>query len=228
MATARDEVMTVHAGIAKVAALLADPARETILAALADGRALPAGELAAAAGVSPQSASLHLRRLVEGGIVSVWQQGRFRYFRLADEHVVAALEALAVVAARPPPSAQRAPEAAARSCYNHLAGRLGVALADGLQRRGYLRIGGDAVALTSAGRGWAEAAGFVAAGQRIGRPELRLCLDWTERRFHLAGSVPNALLGQLLEAGHLARGGKRALVVTASGKTWLAELGVAA
>ena len=90
--------MPVQAGFSRVAALLADPAREAMLVALADGRALPAGELAEVAGVTPQSASGHLRRLVEGGVVSVWPQGRFRYFRLADEQVAAALEALAGVA----------------------------------------------------------------------------------------------------------------------------------
>ena len=90
--------MPVQAGISRVAAALADPAREAILAALADGRALPAGELAAVAGISAQSASGHLRKLVEGRILSVWQQGRFRYFRLADEQVAMALEALAVIA----------------------------------------------------------------------------------------------------------------------------------
>src|SRR5437016_769339 len=99
----------VQAGFAKVATLLADPAREAMLVALADGSARPAGELAEAAGISPQSASLHLRKLVDGGIVSVWPQGRFRYFRLADERVGVALEALAGMAipsksarARPP------------------------------------------------------------------------------------------------------------------------------
>jgi DNA-binding transcriptional ArsR family regulator len=223
--------VAMYAGISKIAAALADPAREAMLAALADGRALPAGELADAAGVTPQSASLHLRRLVEGNIVSVWQQGRFRYFRLADEHVAAALEALAVVAqagVRGPGAPCRAPLAAARSCYNHLAGRLGVAVAEALCRRGYVRIAGDAADLTGAGRTWAEASGLMTDGQRIGPRDLRLCLDWTERRFHLAGSVPNGLLCFLLEAGHLRRGGERSLVVTPSGKMWLSALGVSA
>src|SRR5215813_5635587 len=113
--------MPVQAGFAKVATLLADPAREAMLIALAGGLALPAGELARAAGISPQSASGHLRRLVDGGIVSVWSQGRFRYFRLADERVGDALEALAGMAI-PARSARACPAhlLMARSCFNHL------------------------------------------------------------------------------------------------------------
>ena len=94
--------MAVQAGISRIAALLADPAREAMLVALADGRALPAGELAKAAGITPQSASGHLRKMIEGGIVSVWSQGRFRYFRLANEQIGAALETLANVALAEP------------------------------------------------------------------------------------------------------------------------------
>jgi DNA-binding transcriptional ArsR family regulator len=222
--------MPVHAGISRVAAVLADPAREAILAALADGRALPAGELAAAAGISAQSASGHLRRLVEGRILSVWQQGRFRYFRLADEQVAVALEALAVVA-RPGAgakgdAARLGPLLEARSCYDHLAGRLGVALTEALRQRGYIEMSDDAVALTRSGQAWAAAAGFLAADGATEPRALRLCLDWTERRFHLAGSLPRAMLGHLFETGRLRRGRERALVVTRAGKAWFGALGV--
>lgn len=222
--------MPVHAGISRVAAVLADPAREAILAALADGRALPAGELAAAAGISAQSASGHLRKLVEGRILSVWQQGRFRYFRLADEQVAVALEALAVVA-RPAAGAKgiaalTPPFLEARSCYGHLAGRLGVALAEALRARGHIDLAGDAVALTDSGRAWAAAAGFLAADGPAEPRTLRLCLDWTERRFHLAGSLPRAMLGHLLESARLRRGRDRALVVTRAGRAWFGALGV--
>src|SRR5258708_40234443 len=123
-----------QAGIPKIAAWLADPAREAMLAALADGRALPAGKLAEAAGVSPQSASGHLRKMIEGGIVSVWSQGRFRYFRIANEQVGAALETLANLAQGDPPrtlsqTTRPAHLASSRCCYKHLSGPLGVALA---------------------------------------------------------------------------------------------------
>jgi DNA-binding transcriptional ArsR family regulator len=121
--------MSVQAGFSRIAALLADPAREAMLVALADGRALPAGELAEAAGVSPQSASGHLRKMIEGGIVSVWSQGRFRYFRIANEQVGAALETLANVAQGDPrralsPRTRPAHLVSARCCYKHIAGRL--------------------------------------------------------------------------------------------------------
>ena len=224
--------MTVQAGFSKVAALLADPAREAMLVALFDGRALPAGELAEAAGVTPQSASAHLRKLVDGGIVAVWPQGRFRYFRLADEQVAAALEALSGVAPRSGPIPAARPRPAhllhARCCYNHLAGRLGVGLADALVERGHVAIAGDAAALTGSGARWAEAEGFPLEARPDGPKRLRLCLDWTERRFHLAGRFPSGVLQQLLGSGRLVRGAGRGLTVSPAGKAWFAGLGVEA
>jgi len=221
-----------QAGFSRIAALLADPAREAMLMALADGRALPAGELADVAGVSSQSASGHLRKLVEGGVVSVWPQGRFRYFRLADEQVASALEALAGVACSRPEragsaKARSSPLATARCCYNHMAGRLGVALADAFVRRGYVRIASDEAALTPTGLRWAEATGVpILKTKSNGSDRLRLCLDWTERRFHLAGAFPSAVLHHLLETGRLARGEDRLLTVTPEGKAWFGALGI--
>jgi DNA-binding transcriptional ArsR family regulator len=222
----------VQAGFSKIAALLADPAREAMLVALADGLALPAGELAEIAGVTSQSASGHLRKLVEGGVISVWPQGRFRYFRLADEEVASALEALAGVACSRPGqtvSARLRPPhlLAARCCYNHMAGRLGVAFADALVNHDYVRICNDAAALTSTGSQWLGSIGLPVAKGRAGRSQhLRLCLDWTERRFHLAGAIPTAILRFLLDAGHLVRAEERSLTVTPTGKAWFAQLGV--
>jgi DNA-binding transcriptional ArsR family regulator len=224
--------MPVQAGFSKIAALLADPAREAMLVALADGRALPAGELAEIAGITSQSASGHLRKLVEGGVVSVWPQGRFRYFRLADEEIAAALEALVRVAgSRPGRRARPHPPhlLAARCCYNHMAGRLGVAFADALAGHGYVGIANDAARLTPAGLRWIEAAGVPVAKARMeGSRHLRLCLDWTERRFHLAGSIPNAILRHLLDTGCVVRAKERALNVTAAGKAWFGQLGIGA
>jgi hypothetical protein len=114
----------------------------------------------------------------------------------------------------------------ARSCYNHLAGRLGVALTEAFHQCGYIDIAGDAVELTRSGRAWAEVGGFLKSDSSGGSRDLRLCLDWTERRFHLAGSLPSALLGHLLETGRLRRGHERALLVSRSGKAWFRELGV--
>jgi len=223
--------MAVQAGFSRVAALLADPAREAMLVALADGRELPAGELAKAAGITPQSASGHLRKMVEGGIVSVWSQGRSRYFRLANEQVGAALETLANVAQAEPRriAAVRSLPAnlrAARCCYTHIAGRLGVALADALVRCGYVASEGDCVELTDRGARWAETTGFPPTACRTDAGHLRKCLDWTERRFHFAGSLPSAVLRHLLETRRLERGDQRSLIVTLRGKAWFAELGL--
>jgi DNA-binding transcriptional ArsR family regulator len=223
--------MAVQAGFSRIAALLADPAREAMLVALADGRALPAGELAKAAGITPQSASGHLRKMIEGGIISVWSQGRFRYFRLANEEVGAALETLANVARAEPRHAISArtlpaPLLTARCCYSHIAGRLGVAVADALIRGGHVTISGDRVALTARGAAWAETAGLPPVACRSGAGDLRLCLDWTERRFHFAGRLPSALLRHLLETRCLRRGDQRSLIVTPPGKAWFAKLGV--
>jgi|SRR5665213_1458328 len=226
--------MAVQAGFAGIAALLADPAREAMLVALADGRALPAGELAKAAGITPQSASGHLRKMIEGGIISVWSQGRFRYFRLANEQVGAAIETLANVVAHAKPrhaaGARTLPAhlVTARCCYSHMAGRLGVALADALVARGYITIEGDGVALTGRGGRWAELTGLPPHAWRSTVGNLRLCLDWTERRFHFAGRLPVAILRHLLETGCLKRGDQRSLIVTRAGRAWFDKLGVEA
>jgi DNA-binding transcriptional ArsR family regulator len=219
--------MPVQAGFAKVAALLADPAREAMLVALADGRALPAGELAAIAGITPQSASGHLRKLVDGGVISVWTQGRFRYFRLANEQVGAALETLAGVAGiRPADSARVRPShlVTARCCYKHLAGRLGVALADALIHRDYVRVDGNDVTLTETGEQWM--ATVAAVRSRSPHKQLRLCLDWTERRFHFSGPVANDILRHLLDNRLMLRGTERSLTVTPAGLAWFRKLGL--
>lgn len=177
----------------------------------------------------PQSASAHLQRLVDCGLLAVWKQGKFRYYRLAGEAAAEVIERLANFARKATPSAPRRRAASpefcfARCCYNHLAGTLGVELGVLLQRRGYVRMDRDAVALTSAGRQWAETRGFLAEVRSPARPELRLCLDWTERRHHLAGRLPAAILNELLEQGHLRRGSQRILHLTASGRAWFAAL----
>jgi len=218
--------MAVQAGFSSVAAALADPAREAIVGALADGRALPAGELATIAGVSPQSASAHLQRLLDCGILAVWTQGRFRYYRLASEQAADVVEALANFVRNMPSKRRAVPRdlGFARCCYTHLAGALGIGLADIMHRLGYVRIGSDDVVLTQAGREWAKAYGFIRRGGHSRRPELRLCLDWTERRHPLAGPLATAILRHLLDHGHLRRGRERVLHLTPSGNAWFAAL----
>jgi DNA-binding transcriptional ArsR family regulator len=226
-----DRPFHIQAGFARIAEALADPVREAMVAALADGRALPAGELAATAGVSAQSASAHLQKLLDAGVLSVWTQGRFRYYRIADEEVAALIESLANLAARsgnPSRKGHRiAPElCAARSCYHHLAGRLGVALAQAFTRGGYVRIRDGAGELTKRGRTWCRENDIDLVPARD-TAAIRLCLDWSERLPHLAGPFPTAVFHHLLARGHLVRRDHhRALRLTEKGRAFFNQFGI--
>lgn len=219
------------ADIAPVAALLADPARAAMLTALLDGRALAAGELARLAGVSPATASSHLSRLLAGGLVTVVSQGRHRYYRLAGHDVAAALEALAHLVPRlPVRSLRQSREAAAlsqaRICYDHLAGQAGVAVLDALLADGVL-CGTECsqdFEVTAAGAAALTRFGLdLAALRRSRRHFARSCLDWTERRPHLAGALGAAITERLLDLGWIERGThRRAVRVTAAGQERLA------
>lgn len=213
--------------IAFVAGLMADPSRAAMCLALAGGEARPAGELAARAGVSAQTASNHLAKLIAGRILRVEQQGRWRYYRLAGAEVGYAVEALAVVA---PPLPKRAHTNGhdgaatylkdARTCYSHLAGRLGVALADALVAERWLEDDGRAYRVTPKGARSLRALGIAATGRA--QAPARRCLDWTERRPHVAGAVGTALADLALRRGWVRRlHGTRALRVTPSGRTQL-------
>lgn len=219
------------ANIATPAALIGDPARAAMLLALLDGRALPATQLAWAAGVTPQSASHHLGKLTGGGLVAVTRQGRHRYYRLAGPQVAGALEALALLTSTPKPldpplspKARRLREA--RTCYDHLAGRLGVALADAFERQGLLEPdGAERYRLTDAGRTQLIALGVDLTGLKAGgRGPLRPCIDWTERRRHLAGPIAARLLARLFALGWIERGGEgRAAILTPAGRRGLRD-----
>ncbi|MGH7415444.1 MAG: ArsR/SmtB family transcription factor [Candidatus Rokuibacteriota bacterium] len=214
--------------IAFVARLLADPSRAAMCLALAGGEARPAGELAARAGVSAQTASNHLARLVAGRILRVERQGRWRYYRLAGAEVGHAVEALAVVA--PPRAGALNGDAVdvdvgrlkdARTCYRHFAGRLGVALADALVRERWLEDEGRAYRVTPLGARSLRALGIEANGRRAQVPA-RKCLDWTERRYHVAGPVGTAVAELALERGWVRRmRGTRAVLVTPAGRQQL-------
>lgn len=220
------------ADIASVAALIGDPGRARVLRALGDGRALPATVLALEAGVAASTASEHLARLVAGGLLRVEARGRHRYYRLAGPRVGAALEALAQVAPAEPVRSLRSGSRAAavryaRSCYDHLAGRLGVALMDALLRDGALTGDGDGYELTERGRRLlADLDVPLPAGRRR---LVRHCVDWSEQRPHLAGAVGAAVLARLLDLGWVERAPRgRALLVTERGARELAgRLGVA-
>jgi DNA-binding transcriptional ArsR family regulator len=214
--------------IAFVANLMADPSRAAMCLALAGGEARPAGELAARAGVSAQTASNHLAKLIAGRILRVEQQGRWRYYRLAGAEVGDAVEALAVVAPPlPSPAAANGHDSAARrlkearTCYSHLAGRLGVALADALVAERWLEEDGRGYRVTPKGARSLRALGIETKGQR-GQAPARRCLDWTERRPHVAGPVGTALAELAWRRGWVRRlRGTRALLVTPSGRTQL-------
>jgi DNA-binding transcriptional ArsR family regulator len=186
--------------IARIASLMGDPARANMLAALSDGRALTAGELAAEAGVTKQTASSHLSRLGGGGLIIVEAQGRHRYFRLAGEEVSHAIEALMGVAnTRDRPRTRTGPRDPAlrhaRVCYNHLAGEMGVALFNRLGKRRWLALEEDDIGVTPSGkRAFAEFGVDVDRLTTLRRPMCRICVDWSERRHHLAGSLGEALL----------------------------------
>jgi len=218
------------ADLAAVAALIADPSRAAMLDALMGGETLTAGALAHRAGVAPSTASEHLARLEGGGLVASERRGRARHVRLAGAEVARALEALAAIAPQRRAAGLKAwhhGEAlrAARSCYDHLAGVAGVALADALVERGVLEPGDGGFAITAAGQG--ALAGFgvdVATVLGARRATARACLDWSERRPHVAGALGAALLDELLRRRWLhRRPDGRALVVTPAGATGLAS-----
>lgn len=214
---------------AEVAALVGDPARANMLTALMDGRALTATELAFHARIAPQTASGHLAKLVDGRLLAVEKQGRHRYFRLASPLVSRMLESINAMAAieGPPRHRPRTPADAAlrqaRYCYDHLAGKLGVALADALVARGHVEFGDDGGAVTAAGAEFLARFGLDLASPTR-RAFCRPCLDWSERRPHIAGAVGAALAARCIALGWIARQrDTRAVSITAPGEKGLAE-----
>ena len=216
--------------IARVAALIGDPARANMLTALTDGRALTASELAQAAGVALPTASGHLAQLVAGGLVAVEKQGRHRYHRLADPDVAQTIEGLMGLAertgARRIRTGPREPALRrARVCYDHLAGERGVALLAGARAAGYLA--GEALAMTEAGRAAFTRFGIdLDALARSRRPLCRHCLDWSERQSHLGGALGAAVLARLLDQGWARRETGRVLTITPRGAGALALIGL--
>ncbi|MEJ6395396.1 winged helix-turn-helix domain-containing protein [Gymnodinialimonas sp. 2305UL16-5] len=216
--------------IARIAALIGEPARANMLTALMSGRALTATELAAEAGVTAQTASTHLAQMVEAGLINPRKSGRHKYMSLARPEVAQALEALMGVAAAtghlrtrtgPKDTALRR----ARVCYNHLAGEVGTALYDRWLADDLLREVGDAVGLTPKGEAAFSDWGVDLAPLRNARaPLCRPCLDWSERRTHLAGSLGRAILAHMDQLGWAKRDStSRAVHITARGEAGLAR-----
>ena len=194
--------------IALVASLLGDPARANMLTALFNTDALSAGELAREAGVTPQTASAHLSKLANGGLIKVLRQGRHAYFSLFDEDVAHVLEGLMGLAARSGrqrsrPGPREPALRRARVCYDHLAGDLGVAMLEGLTATGRLS---DALMPTARGEAFLQGFGVDLVGlRRSRRPLCKGCLDWSVRRSHLAGALGAALLARIYELGWATR-----------------------
>lgn len=218
--------MDANLDIAPVGALIGAPARAAMLMTLMDGRLLPAGELAFQARISPQAASAHLSKLLEGGLLVVEVCGRHRYYRLANAEVGQVIESMMAFSA--PVLLRASPEREAlkqlrlaRSCYDHLAGKLGIAFTHTLVDHCLLEENpGRDFTLTAAGEDWFQEIGIdlhALKGRR--RAFARRCLDWSERRYHLGGALGSATMGRMFELGWIARIRKsRALRVTEVGR----------
>jgi DNA-binding transcriptional ArsR family regulator len=211
--------------IAEIAGLVGEPARATMLSALLDGRALTATELAHAARVTPQTASTHLAKLAQAGLVAAIRDGRYRYFRLATPRVAEMLDGIMAVALehrpRYHPLSRRARElSAARICYDHLAGRLSVDLTDSLITRAYIVAGDEAAEITRSGTRFLTKFGIdLPALTSRRRPLCRLCVDWTERRPHIAGALGAALARRCFDLGWTKKmKHSGAVIVTPSGQ----------
>jgi DNA-binding transcriptional ArsR family regulator len=223
------------ADIAPVAALMADPARAAMLGALLHGHALAAGELSQVAGVSPATASAHLAKLLDGGLVAVTRQGRHRYYRLAGHEIANVLEVIANISpVKPVRSLRQSREAdalaQARTCYDHLAGRAGVALFDAFMRKGIITGGGigkaAAYEVTAGGADKLAEFGIDVSEVRQARRRFAgACLDWTQRRPHLNGALGAAVTARLLDLGWVERGpSRRAVRVTEPGRSGLESM----
>ena len=223
--------MTSQARFAEVAALVGDPARAAMLHALLDGRALTASELATTGGITPQTASGHLARLTEAGLMTVVKQGRHRYHRLASSSVAQMMESIMCVAADAAPTVRKirtgpkdAALRAARTCYDHLAGALAVGIADAMIEKEMVELAEDAGAVTPKGLTFLESLGIgdqatlskPSAGRRI---FCKPCLDWSERRPHLAGRIGALLRDHCFEQNWVRRiDDGRALTITPKGQ----------
>lgn len=216
--------------IAEIGALIGDPARANILLALVGGQALTAGELAWCARVTAQTASGHLAKLTDAGLLTVKAQGRHRYYRLASPLVAQMLENMQVVAAvQSPPRHRprtRIDEALqqGRTCYDHLAGRLGVALCDSLVANGHVVLESEAGAATDSGIAFFRRFGIELNPRNTRRCFCKPCMDWSERRLHIAGSLGSGLLHRCLDLGWIERvRDTRAVCVTNKGWDGLGE-----
>ena len=225
----RDPISRYH--LAEVAGLLAEPARAAILIALLDGSARPATELSRLSGVAAATASTHLHKLCEGKLLTVVKQGRHRYYRLANEDVAHLVESLSLVRESRATSLPALPKddaiLRARTCYRHLGGRLGVRLFGRLNSVNGFSISDDSISLTSSGFELLATHSLFIGDEDIEKLGGGLCVDWTERQFHLSGPLGTYLLQRLVNAGWLRPNREtRALQISPSGLNGFAELGI--
>ncbi|MBL3728246.1 helix-turn-helix transcriptional regulator [Lysinibacillus sp. HST-98] len=223
--------MGINPNMAEIAALLGETSRATILASMMDGRFHTASELAYMAAIKPQTASFHLAKLVEGKLIKVEKQGRHRYFQLAGEDIAHFLESFLAIS--PPPEVRSLKQSSqikllqdARTCYDHLAGKLGVQLTESMLKAGYLTLEGKQFVLTDEGTLFFTTFGIdLTALKRKRRSFSHACLDWSERRYHLAGALGCELLNQFFNLGWLLRVPSiRAIKVTEKGKIGFKEI----
>lgn len=218
-----------EAGLESFAKIIGDATRIRMLQLLMEGRALTAKELAYGAHVEPATATQHLRRLQDGGLVSVRAQGRHKYFRPASPLVAELMELLMVLAPgdelKAPSPRVEEPLRRGRMCYDHLAGELGIGITEGLVKQGILRKEADAFAVTRRGGTWFADLGIdVEAARSLRRKFASSCLDWSERRDHLGGALGAALAERLVDLGWITRKrNSRAVTVTEAGRRKLAE-----
>ncbi len=216
--------MQYDSSIANVGAAIGHPARATILSMLMDGCAHTATELAGAAGLAPSTTTTHLQMLVESNLINVEPQGRHRYYRLLSTEVAELLEQMMVLASQPlpRPKASSEPIGEARSCYDHLAGRMGVAVFDGMVDRGWIELGKTREDVDVTCKGHEALAAFDIDVSDLEKKKRRFafcCVDWTERRHHMGGALGAALLEQFLKRNWLRRQpGSRTLMMTPSGR----------
>ncbi|MEY9978484.1 ArsR/SmtB family transcription factor [Lysinibacillus sp. RC79] len=223
--------MGINPNMAEIASLLGETSRATMLASMMDGRFHTASELAYMAAIKPQTASFHLAKLVDGKLVKVEKQGRHRYFQLADEEIAHLLESFLAIS--PPPEVRSLKQSSqmkllqgARTCYDHLAGKLGVQLTDSLVNAGYLKLEEKQFLITSEGAQFFTDFGLDLDDlKRKRRSFSHACLDWSERRYHLAGALGQGMLTHFLSLGWVTRVPSiRAIKVTEKGRAGFKEV----
>ncbi|MBO9631522.1 MAG: helix-turn-helix transcriptional regulator [Chitinophagaceae bacterium] len=222
--------MEVQESFKQIASLIGEPARSTMLWCLLEGRAMTATELAFAADVSAQSASMHLSKLMQASLLKQEKQGRHKYYKLAKPEVAYVIESIASLLPEKKEN-RKVPDHNSgvrfcRTCYDHLAGKVGVSITEQLLRKGYLLYSETDYSIPAKGSKWFHALGIdIEALRSQRRAFARPCLDWSERRHHLAGSLGSALLNMMLEKDWMRRKKQsREIILTSEGTRKLYEL----